>query len=83
MKENIFLIGGSSSLGVNLINKLDTNIYNIYITYFNNKKILKDKSLKNIYKIYIDLKNKDDILNLITDFKKKKLGLTKLFFYKA
>ena len=80
MKENILLIGGSSSVGQNLCLKIDKKLFNIYITYYKNSNVIKNKSLTHINKFLVDLNNDEEIIKLIDNFKKKKINFHKILF---
>ena len=70
MKKNILLIGGSSNIGKKIIQNLNLKKFNIYTTS-NSKKIINQK-VKNFK---VNLRNFEEIQNLINIFEKKKLNL--------
>ena len=71
MKKNILLIGGSSNIGKKIIQNLNLKKFDIYTTS-NSKKIINQK-VKNFK---VNLRNFEEIQNLINIFEKKKLNLT-------
>ena len=71
MKKNILLIGGSSNIGKKIIQNLNLKKFDIYTTS-NSKKIINQK-VKNFK---VNLRNFEEIQNLINIFRKKKLNLT-------
>tara|TARA_B100000242_G_C43000458_1_gene464769 strand:- start:480 stop:1178 length:699 start_codon:yes stop_codon:yes gene_type:complete len=74
--KKILILGGSSDIGINLVNSLDEKKYKIYLHYRKNKPKLKKKifflkrdfsklSVKNSNKLLKNLKNFDIIVNLV------------------
>tara|TARA_A100001011_G_scaffold324674_1_gene347128 strand:+ start:152 stop:844 length:693 start_codon:yes stop_codon:yes gene_type:complete len=80
-KKKILLVGGSSKVGISLIENIDKKKFQIYSTYnkkkLNNKKILQyklDLSSKNSFSSFVNsVKDLDIIVLLSGDLKGKKL----------
>ena len=75
MKKNILLIGGSSNIAKKIIQNLNLKKFDIYTTS-NSKKIINQK-VKNFKE---NLKNFEEIQNLINIFEKKKIKFDYVIF---
>ena len=75
MKKNILLIGGSSNIGKKIIQNLNLKKFNIYTTS-NSKKVINQK-VKNFK---VNLKNFEEIQNLVNNFEKKKIKFDYIIF---
>ena len=75
MKKNILLIGGSSNIGKKIIQNLNLKKFDIYTTS-NSKKIINQK-VKNFK---VNLRNFEEIQNLINIFEKKKIKFDYVIF---
>ncbi len=81
IKKKILLVGGSSKLGISLINNIDKNKFQIHSTYnkkkINDKKISQyklDLSIKNTFSSFVNLVNDLDIIVFLSgEIKGKKL----------
>ena len=75
MRKNILIIGGSSSIGKEVIKNLNLKKYNVYATYNLNK--IRNNNIKTFC---INLQNLKDIKKLINNFKKKKIKFDNVIF---
>jgi len=75
MKKNILIVGGSSSIGKEVIKNLKIKQYNIYATYNLNK--IKNNKIKTFN---VNLQNLNEIKKLIYNFKKEKIKFDNVIF---